>query len=245
MAKSIKKVRGPIAVTVAVLVVLVTACVLFFILCRVDSITVEGCELYSTDEIIEVAGIEKGIFILSVDGDGAVRSILQKFSVIKKADVSVSLPDKVVITVVEEPPTFCTAIGVSTVMFSHELRVAEVRMNSTDVDGIPVILPEISEAIGGKRIVFSDGEPSYITRMLQAVSVCELLTRITLIDCTSARNASVTVDGKYTLITGGISDIDVKLDIALEYLKNERITASKSAVLDLTDPKEVIVTVEE
>jgi len=101
----------------------------------------------------------------------------------------------------------------------------------------------VAEAIGGERISFVDGEPSYITVILNAIARSELFERIDRIDCTSARNACAVADGRFTLIFGGTSELELKLKVAAEYLDIERVASAKSATLDLTSPKEVIVTI--
>ncbi|MBQ7010937.1 MAG: FtsQ-type POTRA domain-containing protein [Clostridia bacterium] len=243
MPNNVRKLKGVLIASVALLIVLCTAIVLFFAFCRADNIDVVGCELYSSEEIIEASGIKEGVFLFSVDRDGAVDSILHKCSVVHDVVISLKLPNKVIISVKEDEPGFKTKIGVSTVMFDCELRVASVNQNSHDGEGVEVLLPEVRTAIGGERIEFASGEYTYVSKILEAVAKSSLFDRVTTIDCTSAIGANCVVDGKFTLIFGGVSDIDLKLEVAAAYLGIERVSSAVSATLDLTSPKEVIVTI--
>jgi len=238
-----RKLKGTLAAFVAVMIVLVTAVCLFVAFCRADDISVEGCDLYLESEIIEASGIKEGSFLFSVDRDGATDRILHLCSVVHDVDIELKLPNKVLIRIKEDVPKFKAHIGVSTVMFDHELRVAAVSRNSSEGTGVEVVLPQVAEAIGGERISFVDGEPSYITVILNAIARSELFERIDRIDCTSARNACAVADGRFTLIFGGTSELELKLKVAAEYLDIERVASAKSATLDLTSPKEVIVTI--
>ena len=243
MSYDVRKLKGILTVAVAVIIILVTASVLVFVLCRADIIEINGTELYYADEIIEASRIETGIFLYSVDREKAQSSILSECTLISDVNIRLKLPNRVIITVTEDAPVFYTEVGVSTVMFGPDLRIAEVRQNSEQGNGIFVLMPEIASAVAGERLTFKSGEPSYVTKLLYAAVATELFDRITLISCENARDAYFEVDGKYKLIFGGASELDVKLQVAKEYLANTRIANASSAILDLTSPKEVIVTV--
>ncbi len=245
MSYNARKLKAILTASVAVMIIFITAAVLVFVLCRADSFEIEGAQLYSDDELIIASGIENGAFLYSVDRESAEKAILKKCTFVKAVSIKVKLPNRVMISVTEDPPIFYVNVGVSTVMFGCDLRIAEVRQNSAEGSGVPVIMPEIASAVAGNRITFKNGEPTYITKLLEEAVKSELFERITLINCESTRDAYYEVDGKYKLILGSVSELDVKLRIATEYLENPRIANASSATLDLTSPKEVIVTINE
>ena len=238
-----RKIKGALAAIVAIMIVLITAVCLFVAFCRADDISVEGCDLYLESEIIEASGIKEGTFLFSVDREVASDRILHLCSVVHDVDIELKLPNKVIIRIKEDVPKFMAHIGVSTVMFDHELRVAAVSSNSNEFNGIEVLLPGVEQAISGERIKFVEDEPSYITVILNAIARSELFDRIVSVDCTSARNANAVADSRFKLIFGGTSELELKLKVAAEYLDIERVASAKSATLDLTSPKEVIVTI--
>ncbi len=245
MSYNPRKLKAILTVSVAIMIIFITATVLVFVLCRADSFEIEGAELYTDSELLSASGIEKGIFLYSVDKEAAEKEILKKCTLISDVHISLKLPNRVIITVTEDTPVFYVNVGVSTVMFGSDLRIAEVRQNSEEGSGVCVIMPEIESAVAGDRICFKNGEPTYITRLLEEAVRSELFGRITLINCENTRDAFYEIDGKYKLILGGVSELDVKLRVAKEYLENPRIGNASSAVLDLTSPKEVIVTINE
>ena len=243
MSYDVRKLKGILTVAVALFVILVAAIGLVFVLCRADEFVIEGAELYSEDELLEASGIEKGIFLYAVDKDAATEGILNNCTLVSDVKITTKLPNKVIISITEDAPVFYVKVGVSTVLFGADLRIAEVKQNSSEASGIEVHLPEISSAVAGKRIEFRGDEPTYIVKLLECAVKSELFERITLINCENTRDAFYEVDGKYKLILGGTADLDVKLRVAKEYLENPRIANAASAELDLTSPKEVIVTV--
>ena len=245
MLYNIRKLKAALTVSVALLVICFTAAVLVLLLCRADEFEIQGTELYSDREILDASQIEEGIFLFSVDGEAAEAEILSRCTFIKSVSVRVKLPDRVIITVTEDPPMFYTNVGVSTVMFGYDLRIAEVRQNSASGDGVLVIMPEVASAVAGTKMILKDGEPTYITKLLEHAARSELFDRMTLISCENTRDAYYEIDGKYRLILGGVSELDVKLKVAKEYLEIPRIANASYATLDLSSPKEVIVTVEE
>lgn len=245
MSYDVRKLKGILTVAVAVAVIALAAALIVLIFCRAESFEIIGSSLYEDDELIVASEIEKGEFLYSIDRDGAVRAILKKCTLISDVRIKVKLPNRVIISVTEDSPMFYANVGVSTVMFSHDLRIAEVRQNSGVGSGVRVLMPEIASAVAGERILFKNGEPTYVAKLLEEAVKSELFSRITLIDCVSTREAYYEIDGKYKLVLGGVSDLDVKLRVAAEYLENPRIANASSAVLDLTSPKEVIVTVNE
>ncbi len=245
MSYNARKFKAILTAAVAVVIIFVTAAVLVFVLCRADSFEIGGAELYSDEELIDASAIERGCFLYSIDRKEAESAILKNCTLISKVDISVKLPNRVIINVTEDSPVFYANVGVSTVMFGCDLRIAEVRQNSGEGSGIRVLMPPIASAVAGERITFKNGEPSYITNILEAAVRSDLLERITLINCESTRDAFYEIDERYKLILGGASELEVKLRVAKDYLENPRIAKASSAVLDLTSPKEVIVTVNE
>lgn len=245
MSNNARRIKAILTVSVAVMVILITATALVYVLCRADTFEIIGAELYSDEEILNASEIKVGAFLYSVDKETAKRNILSKCTFLNEVQINVKLPNRVIITVTEDVPLFYVDVGVSTVMFGYDLRIAEVRQNSDVGSGVQVIMPEITSAVAGSRITFKNGEPTYIAKLLEAAVKSDLFDRITLINCESTRTAFFEVDGKYKLILGGLSELDIKLRVAKEYLQNPRIADAASATLDLTSAKEVIVTINE
>ena len=244
MPRNRRKLKGILAASVAMLVVVIAIFALVFSICRVSVIEVEGNSVYTSDELIKASGIEYGSFLFSADENKISENIISKCSVVRSVRLKYRLHNKLIIYVKEEPPTFYSKIGGSTVMFTPDLHVTGVMQNSVETtNGILVILPDVESAISGRDIRFVKEDVSYLIKLLEALSKTDFVDSVTEINGKSAREMCVLINGKYTLIPGSASDLDVKFRIASEYLKNERISAAEKATLDLSNPKEVIVTV--
>lgn len=237
------KAKSALAVFVAIFVILIMLSIVFAGLCRVGEITVEGASFYGSDEIVSISNIKNGTFIFAVNKAEAEDLILHGCSVVKNVEISFKLPNKVIIKVTEEQPSFYTLIGSSAVMFTQDLRVSEVRSADSVDSGIKVILPEISNAVAGERIEFLETDGDYIVKLLSAVMKTDYFSRVTEVGAETMRNAFVIVDMKYTLFTDGVEDIDNKLFVAGVYLETDSFKNAKEATLFLADPNEPIASI--
>lgn len=237
------KAKSALAVFVAIFVILVMLAVIVLAMCRVSEIDVVGASFYSADEIIGVSEIKDGDHIFTINKNKAVDSILHSCSVIKNVEISVKLPNKVIINVTEEKPRFYTLIGTTAVMFTQDMRVSEVKSSDQLYGGIKVMLPEVSSAVAGEKIVLKDSDADYIIKLLEAVMQTTYFDRVTEIGAETMRNSFVIVDNKYTLFTDGVTDIDNKLFVAGVYLETDSFKNAKEATLFLADPSEPIASI--
>ncbi|MGN1002195.1 MAG: cell division protein FtsQ/DivIB [Oscillospiraceae bacterium] len=88
---------------VLILIALVAGCIVFF---RVDEITISGSTVYTDEEIIAAAGVERGDNLFLVGRVQTARKIRSQLPYIDTVNLRWALPDTLVITVTE-----CTAAG--------------------------------------------------------------------------------------------------------------------------------------
>jgi hypothetical protein len=234
--------RSVAAVILALAIVLIAAAVLCALVCRVRTVRVEGNEIYSDSVLLESSGIKTGSFLFAVSRSAAAEKILHRCSVVKKAEVSIRLFDTVVIRVEEQSPEFYTTVGTSTVFFTADLRVTGVaESGGPTYDAVRCVLPKVKRADSGERIEFYDGTGEYISVFLKACAAEEAFPSITEIRAESERDCCLFVGPEYKLKTGGNSEIELKLKVGFAMLQNDRVKREKTATLDLSDPKEVVV----
>ena len=234
--------RGAVAVILALAIVFIAAAVLCALVCRVRTVRVEGNEIYGDAALVENSGIKKGDFLFAVNRSAVVENILHRCSVVKKAEVSLRLFDTVVITVEEQSPAFYTTVGTSTVFFTADLRVTGVAEAGGDTyDAVFCALPKVKRADAGEVLAFYEGTGEYVSVFLKACAAEEHFGLITEIRAESERDCCFFVGPDYKLVTGGNSEIELKLRIGFAMLENERVQKEKTATLDLSDPKEVVV----
>lgn len=72
------------------------------ILFKVEAIEVQGISRYSTEEVTEASGLEKGDNLFLADLGAAEKAVESKLPYVKAAHISLSLPDTFVIDVEED-----------------------------------------------------------------------------------------------------------------------------------------------
>lgn len=236
--RSAGKRNGRAAIGIAVGIVLMSVILAVLLSCRVSRFEISGNEYYSDQELIEASGIKEGSFLFTLDREAARNRILEKCTRVSTVAVGIFPLDCVVIRVTEEEGLYSANIEGRTFCFTDGLRVIGF---GGDSGTVPVQLPEVLRAIAGKTIEFSAGEQSYVSETLCAVAQSALWGRVTALDLTSARSASVTVDGRFVLILGDTQDLPLKFTVAASMLDDERLKTASGATLDLTNPKEVVV----
>lgn len=241
-ARKTSRRRGAAAVVLALAIVFIAAAVLCALVCRVRTVVIKGNEIYGDAALVESSGIKKGDFLFAVNRSQAAENILHRCSVVKKADVSLRLFDTVVITVEEQSPAFYTNVGTSAVFFTADLRVTGVAEAGGDTYGaVFCALPKVKRADAGEALTFYEGTGEYVSVFLKACAAEEHFGMITEIRAESERDCCLFAGPDYKLVTGGNSEIGLKLQIGFAMLENERVQKEKSATLDLSNPKEVVV----
>ena len=101
---------------------------------------------------------------------------------------------------------------------------------------IQLKLPQIQEAVSGKRIVFANARSdAYMQTVLDALANSDLAGRISVVDLRSAHNIAMVCDAKYKLLFGDTDVIETKLRLAVSVLEDELFRGDNKASVDLTD----------
>ena len=204
----------------------------------VRSVTVTGNETYGEEEIIEASGVRRGINLYSFRASTAEAQISFKCPYVGEVEVKRTVPSSVALTVTEDKAVFYADIFGKIAVLSEWLRVLESsEAENASVEGlIKLKLPGISYAVEGRELRFADSKDEKAVRAtLEAVMASALSGRIGSVDMTDTFSITASCDGKYLLVIGNSSDVDVKLKAAAKVLEDEIFSSGNKARLDLTD----------
>lgn len=245
------KVGAGLCIGLAVLLYLLSAFV-FFKIENIDvtftGITDEngenlpGSSYYSSDEIVRVSGVNIGDSLVLVSKYDIKESIEKLLPYIGEVTVQRKYPSTLRLTVEDTAAVFALDAGGGYTLLNEKFKVLEttadkIPSGSAKVVGIPV---DSSET--GMIVKFSDeGYKTRINTIVDAFDNAEIY-NITKIDITNIANVKVTVDGRYTLVLGTLTQLGEKLSTANKTIEAE-IADNPDArvIIDLTDPDRAYV----
>lgn len=214
---------------------------LFF---RVAKVSVSG-NTYTDETVIAAAlGDVEGVQLYSVDTDTAEKSILASSGYISSVKIKRVLPDKLEITVTEDTPTFYVRFSGRDYLLSTALRVLD-STGGEDIGAVKLLLPSVSRAVAGGKLELWDGDSGYITDVLQATVESGLWGSIDFMDFSDRYGIYLKTDGKYIIKLGDSTETATKLLVAEKVMEDASMQSAKSAVINVCDPREAIVTIDD
>ena len=105
-----------------------------------------------------------------------------------------------------------------------------------------VKLPAVSVAQVGYSIEFIDGGAnlSYLTQLLDSLADCNLLENVTYVDFSGRFSLSFILSNSVRVEIGELKDMDVKLTLVEEELRNHPINHNIYAVIDVSNTSKPI-----
>lgn len=207
---------------------------------KIGEITVEGNQRYSVDEIVESIDVCYGDFMFSFPSSSVKNSIKKNLPYVSEVDVDCIYPSKLVITVKEYEPEYICIQKNKYIVFSNELKVLEVADENKWEDSIITVeLPNVSRAIEGEKIVFSELEKTdYISGFIKNLSEFKKDVKIDKIFLSDYFNIKMLCSAKYMVSFGKYDAIEVKLHTLSKVIESKTVSESASASIDISDPKE-------
>jgi len=215
-------------------IVLAIFCVynLFFV---VRSITVEGNERYTTEQILASANISEGDKLYSFSSRIAEEDIKMYCPNVKQITVKRTPPGKIIITVEEEEAYYYADFYGELRAMTKDLRVLGGINEDAAVNLIKIKLPEVSRAVAGETVSFKQGECKYVFEVALSAAESALVTRLGTVDLTNPNDVKITCDGKYILKLEEYKDSAAKLKIASKVLEDELFNNENKATIDLSE----------
>lgn len=213
---------------------------LIFPLFHVKSIEVVGNAHHTSEEIIEIAGIEEGMEVFAVDAKKTADALLDASPYIQSCKVSV-YPFSVKLEIVEKSHVMYTEHDGGYISFEFlpdsTLRVLEALEDSDTVDDFPhATLPDISSASVGGNISFRQAtvEVDYMKSIIDVLEEYGLYDSVVSMDLSSRTNVFFEIEGGCRIKLGTARDLDDKIVEVLNQLQNNRSVIE----IDVSDPQE-------
>lgn len=233
-----KKKRGALYAPIAFIVIcaaLVFGMSVFF---RVSRIEVSGNSMYTADEIIEAAGIEKGDNLFFINRFSAVSRIFSHLPYIEVASVTRALPNRVVIEVSES-----SAIAYVTVDSEYWAIDRNCKLLTTvdtvnavgliKVTGVTPINPSVGQVIAPGDA--DQPKVVYLAEILDQIQERGMVGDVTWVDVSAAANPSFDYLGRFTVKLGSYENTEYKFGMLLSAVG--QLTAGDRGTIDLSIDK--------
>jgi len=229
-----------IGCTVLVLGLLLVILPLF----RVQKIYVEGNSYCSTEEILQLSGIQVGDELFAVDAGKAANAIHRQLdSYLETVNVAGRFPGTVVITVVEEKNLMFTEFDGAYYSFNTNFTVLDRAESADAFAGLLFVkLPEVTHMAVGNRILFANNlfdeevmNTDYIATLVNSLDRNGLLPYVTSLDCARKYNVSFVLNDTLRLEVGKVSDMDAKLQLASRIMEEKQTNGAAYVTLDVSN----------
>ena len=206
-----------------------------------DGNVIEGSIFYSDEDIIKISGVETGDSLVLVSKRKTEEAIEKLLPYIGNAQVRRKYPSTLRIIVEDTSAAYALDAADGYILLNEEFKVLEtsdkVPSGCAKVIGIPV---ENSES--GMTVKFTDeGYKSRIETIKSAFYDAEM-SGITKIDISNIANIKVTVDGRFTLVLGTLTQMREKLIMGKKTIEKEtEDNPYAKIIIDLTDPDRAYV----
>ena len=229
--KSLKEILVTVFLIVSILVIGMF-CVynMFFI---INDITVEGNNLYTTEQILASAGISRGEKLYSFSSRVAEDNIKMYCPEVEHIEVKRTPPGKIRIVIEETKAYYYAELYGEYRGVTSDLRVLGSVTETEKEELIKLKLPTVSRAVAGEKLRFSGGAKDYVFEVAAAVCESALADRIGSVDLRDPSDVKLTCDGKYILKLESYKDSAVKLKIAAGVLEDDMFNNDNKATIDL------------
>lgn len=215
-----------LAGVVAIIVLTILANTVLF---RCNTISVSGNSRYSSEEIAERSKIEMGKNLLHINVRQAEENIVSSLAYIDAVKVKKSFPTSIDITVTEAEKWFCIRQGNTTAAVSYGGRIIE----HSSPNGLTVITgyePE-SVDIGAWLKSKTEGKNNIPEIILSAIEKASL-ENVDEVDLDDRFSIKMHIDGgRVNLELGTIADMESKLLVANELIRNKIAPSERGTVL--------------
>ena len=240
--KTLGILRLGMLLTGAVILVL-TITMLILPMIKINKIVVEGNLYYDDAAVIEMAGIAVGDELFGWNMQKACNAIMAAYPYASDIYVSIQF-STVKIEIVEKPSVMYAAHQNQYFSFDRSLRVLEISTDGEEAFSpfLRVKLPAVSVAQKGYQIQFSDADTdiSYLTELLDLLAEEELLSNVTYIDASERFSLSFVLSNSTRVEIGALKDMNVKLTLLGEELRQNPLDHNIYAVIDVSNTSKPI-----
>ncbi|MBE6891944.1 MAG: hypothetical protein E7481_07975 [Ruminococcaceae bacterium] len=232
-----KRIRKIVGFIFAVIVAVPVTIILMRTFLRTNSILIENGTQYSSASLLSSCSEYIGGTILDFESDTDKLFPPEEFPYIASAEVSVLLPDKMVVRLTRSVPTISvlTADG-SYIYLDSDKKVLEI----SDRKGAGTVLISGMELQNVRTGYVLDKSENYETSLIDSISESlrahSLYDRLTLMDFTKKYDIYFVLDNLIEVRIGNSDDIDKKIDMLVQILA--RNPSGERAVINVKNYKE-------
>lgn len=233
MSRRTRKMINIAVCGVIVAVVLITGVVLSLtVLFKTEKIAVEGSTHYTEQQVAQASGLALGENLFLSDKESGGKRVEQALPYVEKAEVSIKIPDTIVIKVTEAKPAYLISQGDDFVVISTQGRVLEhATKNTFDA---PIIKGcEITKTKVGETAQIKDKKMLSILNAITQSLQKNKFEGIKEIDVTDAAAISLNYSNRVKIILGTPEDIDYKIRTAMAIIA-EKLAQTDMGVLDVS-----------
>lgn len=223
---------GPLTFLVVVVATIFVMSVFF----RVSDISVEGNVHYTDTEIIRAIDIEQGDNLFFFDRFAAVSRVFAKLPYIEQVSVERSLPNKVVISVVESQALAYLELGDEQWTLDHSCKILGKAADGETVNLIPIVGLSPGTLYIGEQLTTADGDSEIVAQLAEILDQMEargLNYRVTRLDFSDPSSVEFSYAGKYTVILGGSENIEHKFGMFVAVM--DKLLDGDVGIIDLSD----------
>lgn len=211
-----RKKRGGVLYTiVAVLLIaasMVAACTVFF---QVETVTVEGNERYSQEEILSVASVEMGANMILTPGEQIAQRICRALPYVDQVEVQKRFPTTLKLKITEAQPVAVITGAASAWVIDAKGKLLEqadetLAASYAKVTGLELLEPDQGEL--AKTTPENQKQLDNLTHFTQALVEYGLMEGVTAIDVSSQTEIVMVYDGRLTVKLLSSADYSGKLN---------------------------------
>lgn len=182
---------------ILILAAVVVACTVFF---RVDDVLVQGNARYTAQEIIDVAGVDKGDNLFALRTSAIVQRLQGRLPYIRSVSVRRLLPDTLSITVVEGEAVAAVAQDGQWWLIDEDCKLLE---RASAAGGLPTVAGvEALVPAEGTYLATVEDQRQRVDRLkelLQGLSENGLLDKLQSVDLSEDYRVTFTYDSRFTV----------------------------------------------
>ena len=205
---------------------------------EISDIQVEGNVIYSSSEIKEASGLRTGISGLLPVGPFVSRRIRSALPGVASARVSLSVPDRLVITVHETAAIAVLSTETGPVLLSEECKVVGgFRGDEKELIRVRGLQPQKADT--GKELRVAESESaklSYLRELLPLLDRKGIRADVQDLDLSNVSDLHFTYLGRFTVRLGRQEELSGKLDLMQRIVSN--LGAGDAGILDMSTPQE-------
>ena len=233
-----KKKRGALYTPLAFIIICAALIFGMSVFFRVSRIEVVGNAIYTDEEVMDAAGIEKGDNLFFINRFSAVSRIFSRLPYVEEAPVTRGLPNRIVIQVSESSAIAYVAADSLYWTIDRNCKLLKT-VDSVEAVGLIEVrgITPISPAVGEKIAPGEADMPKvdYLTEILDQIQERQMTGDVTWVDVSAVSNPAFDYLGKFTVKLGANENTEYKFGMLISAV--EQLAAGDRGTIDLSIDK--------